>query len=460
MNQLIIKKPNWLQAVSLTQLLLLFFYLALNIINVGENGTALPLLAGFVALSGGVFFLYLFSNKIAIRLHFFIFLLFILWLALRAILDLGDIEHLKQLTVATTGGVLLFFLIGTFTKGALDIATHLSKDVFYIRFLVLIFLVINIIIFFSFKSKLLDRADIFFIEGVDGSYQRPGNFLIMLFIIVSFIFVYIFSHPISRRVVGFLFWLAIYSLSLVLALISSQMIGSNAATANLIAIYLLTVVLAMVGFNKKIRGRFLNNRLKLPLSKSAFLKTIKYSIVSLCGGVIIATLAIQITGFDISKTRALGFGSGTNSSVSSRFDILLETGADQMGYAPLLGNMNVAKLTTGVSGRTLHSFIPNVFAELGLVGLLIVLLLFFLIFKLLIKNIKQSPKDEAGYIKAITNTWLFFVLVFLFFYANLAVGKSWPVLWFYLGFAVSVFVFNKSVRKVKGNISNEVTAYG
>ena len=61
MNQFVIKKPNGLLVVSLIQLLLLFFYFTLNITNVGEMGTALPLLGGFVALAGGVFFLQLVS---------------------------------------------------------------------------------------------------------------------------------------------------------------------------------------------------------------------------------------------------------------------------------------------------------------------------------------------------------------------------------------------------------------
>ena len=75
-------------------------------------------------------------------------------------------------------------------------------------------------------------------------------------------------------------WLGIYSIGMVLAVISSQMIGSNAATANLLAIYLVTCVLALLIFNKNIRQAFYNKNLRLPLSKQTFKKLIKYAITA------------------------------------------------------------------------------------------------------------------------------------------------------------------------------------
>lgn len=432
--------------VSFIQLALLFGYLSLNIQNVGEMGTALPLLAGFVAIAGLLIFNQLIRFTLAVRLHLFVFLLLIGWVALRVIVDLGDMEHLKQLTVATTGGMLLFFLLGSFARQALNKLNQASLSRFYPKLLLLFFVFVSLAIFISFKSRLLDRTDIFYIEGVQGGYQRPGNFLIMLFIMASFAYLVLAAHPLTKGFIRFTAWLGIYTFGLVLALISSQMIGSNAATANLLAIYMMTSVISLLALSKRIRRRFDQGSLSLPLSKFALKKLFVYSGVTLFVALFLAIVAIQITGFDLSKTRAFGFGSGSNTSVNSRFDILLETGAAQMGYAPFLGNVNVAELTTGNAGRTLHNFMPNVMAELGLVGLILVFTLLLLSFASLIKNIKQATTTPNGFGTAVINFWLVFMLIWLFLYANISVGKSWSVIWFFVGFAVQVFVFDKSRR--------------
>lgn len=446
MHASIVKPEKMALFVSFLQLILLFGYLGLNIQNVGEMGIALPLLAGFVGISGLLVFNQLIRFTLVLRLHFFVFLFLISWIALRVIIDLGDMNHLKQLTVATTGGILLFFLIGSFARQALVKLNQAVSSRLYSKLLILLFALVSLAVFISFKGRLLDRPDIFYIEGVEGGYQRPGNFLIILFIMASFAYLALAAHPLTKGFLRFTIWLGIYTLGLVLALISSQMIGSNAATANLLAIYMMTSVISLLALSKRIRRRFDQGSLSLPLSKFALKKLFVYSGVTLFVALFLAIVAIQITGFDLSKTRAFGFGSGSNTSVNSRFDILLETGAAQMGYAPFLGNVNVAELTTGNAGRTLHNFIPNVMAELGLVGLILVLTILLLSFATLIKNLKQAPTNPNGFGIAVVNFWLVFVFIWLFLYANISVGKSWPVIWFFVGFAVSVFVFDKNRR--------------
>lgn len=447
MHASIVKPEKMALFVSFLQLILLFGYLGLNIQNVGEMGIALPLLAGFVGISGLLVFNQVIRLTLVLRLHLFVFWLLISWVSLRVIVDLGDMEHLKQLTVATTGGILLFFLIGSFARQALDKLNQAVSSRLYSKLLILLFALVSLAVFISFKGRLLDRPDIFYIEGVEGGYQRPGNFLIILFIMASFAYLALAAHPLTTGFLRFTIWLGIYTLGLVLALISSQMIGSNAATANLLAIYMMTSVISLLALSKRIRRKFNQGSLSLPLSKFTLKKLFVYSGVTLFVALFFAIIAIQITGFDLSKTRAFGFGSGSNISVTSRFDILLETGAAQMGYAPILGNVNVAEISTGDAGRTLHNFIPNVMAELGLVGLILVLAILLYSFAVLIKKIKQAPTNPSGFGMAVINFWLVFVFIWLFLYANISVGKEWPVMWFYLGFAVSVFIFNK--RQVK-----------
>lgn len=73
------------------------------------------------------------------------------------------------------------------------------------------------------------------------------------------------------------------------------------------------------------------------------------------------------------------------------------------------------------------------------------------------KSIKTASKEGKDLNQAIINLWLMFVLLFLFLYANLSVGKEWPVMWFYLGFAVRVFVFNED-RKLINNLPRALVA--
>jgi|GEM_PF-2432336 len=438
MSFLTIKKFSVNQAVAVFQVLLLLSYFILNIVNVGGMGTALPLLAGFVVLVGIGLFLQLWRGYLVVKLHFFVFLLFVAWLTVRVIVDLQDVEYLKQITVATTGGVLLFFLLGTFVRQALNKISLADKSGLAKR-LLFVFTLSSVFVFMGFQGKILEQSEIFYIEGVEGGYQRPGNFMIMLFLMASFLYLSIAAKFRTRKAATLLVWLAVYSAGMLFSLINSQLIGSNAATANILAIYLMTVVLSFLMFNAAIRYSFLNNYLALPLSRLSLKKIIKYSTCAALFGVVAGIALIQATGFDLNKTRAFGFGAGENSSLNSRIEILKETGAVQMGHSPFLGNVDVARLTTGEAGKTLHSFIPNVIAELGLLGLGVVILLFSLVLRSIIKATKQSAKTEHGFMQAMLNLWLLFVFIFLFLYANLAVGKEWPVLWFFLGFAVSVF---------------------
>lgn len=448
MNRLVIKKPSWLQIISLAQILLLLSYLALNIINIGESeGAGLLFLVTFVLLSPIILFIQFISKTIVIHPSLFFLLLFIVWLALRVMIDLSDIEYLKQVTIATTGGILLFFFIGIFSKQALENISKTNVSLLSTKIILLAFLAISFSIFYSLQARLLERVDIFFIEDVDGGYQRPGNFLIIAFIIVSFSYLSIISHQSVKGKVTLFFWLIIYSVGFITILISSQMFGSNTATANTAAIYLITVVLSSLSLNKKVRLAFLNNNIRSLFSKIFMINIVKYSLLLLSSIFIIAAIAIQLTGFDLNRARIFGFGTNNINSIDSRSSIFKETAIEQLSYAPIFGDINVARIVTGDSGSYLHNFLPNIMSELGLFGLLIVIIILFLVFSTLIKNIKNNSKDVIGFRKFIFNLWLFFILSFLLIYANIAVNKSWVVIWFYIGFAVNMISITTETNK-------------
>lgn len=443
MNLVKLKKSSIDRLLGLVQILLLFYYLALNVINVGEMGVALPLLIGFIGLGFCRLFLQSTYQSLAVSFHFFILLMFLIWLAIRVIIDLNDIEYLKQVTLGTTGGILLFFMIGSLARYSLNTIAITEKSLWAAKIILFIFLLFSFNVFVEFSSKIV-RIDILLIDDLEGGYQRPGNFFIIFFAMVSFVFLKLISQNFTKNLFSLIFWLTIYSAGVFLALISSQMIGSNAATANILVIYLITVVISIIGFNKKIRSYFLNSGVSLNFLNKIAKKNIHYSMMTIIVIFFISILALKVSDFDVNTMRAFGFGAGGNDSLISRFIIFKETAIDQMGYSPIFGNMNVAYLTTGNTGRYLHNFIPNIIAEMGLIGLIIILILILLVFKVVIKNMRMTSLDVQGFQEFIVNFWVFFILLFLFIYANIAVSKSWLVIWFFIGFSAPALVVNKN----------------
>ena len=175
-------------------------------------------------------------------------------------------------------------------------------------------------------------------------------------------------------------WLSVYSISTLVALTGSQLFGSNSATAVILGVYLVTLVMASLVVREGILVAYFRNQLALPWSKNLLSRLVLLISVTSLSVVILFAFVIIMTGIDIGSTRMLGFGAGSNTSISSRFEILMEVGLTHVGYAPVFGDFNVAYLTTGNAGHTLHSFFPFIMANLGVVGLLITFILFAVVF--------------------------------------------------------------------------------
>ena len=435
MQKGILNKSRILSLFVVLQLTSFLFYLNVNIVNVGEMGTALPLLVFYVGLSGVIFLALSLKRVLYIRVSLFIFLVFIIWVATRIIIDLGDMEYLKQITVATTGGILLFYLLGAFLGVSYQSALVQTGKNFFPKFLVFVFLCLMIWMLHNFSQRL--HPQLFYLLEVNGAYQRPGNFLSISFIVVSFFYLTFVLQRIEIKVgaLSVFFWFSIYTSSALMALAGSQLFGSNSATAVVLGVYLITLVMTLILPLKVIWLSYLKQDLALPWSKLFIKNLILMALLGLLIFIGLMMLIITVTGFDITSSRVLGFGSGTNNSLLTRIEILLETGTDQLSYAPFLGNINVAYLTTGNSGLTLHSFFPYVMANLGLVGLMIVLLLFTSVLMQLYRESRRGRYTGLyGYQANMIAVYSVFVFLYILFFANLATGVSWAVLWFVLGF--------------------------
>lgn len=436
-------KYSWqLKLLACLQLLAILIYLNANIVNVGGMGTALPLLAAYIGLSCLLIAMIWLQKTLYIRFHLLLFLLFIVWIAIRVVVDLGDVEYLKQITVATTGGMLLFYLLGAFLGVSYHSVFKQSSSLLVEKYFLIVFTLLIVWMLYNFSQRLHPR--LFYLQDVDGSYQRPGNFLSISFITISFIYLHLVLKRIGQAsgAIPTYFWLGLYSATTLMALVGSQLFGSNNATGVMLGVYLITLVMTLTVTKKHIWLNYLKQKISLPLSRRLVKQLVLMAILGLVLFVTLLVFVISVTEFDITSMRLLGFGSGSNNSLLTRIEILAETGANQLNYAPFFGNINVAYLTTGNAGRTIHSFFPFVMANLGVVGLIVVLALFFnVIMQLYRESNKAIEKSLSSYQSNMIGLYSLFILLYVLFFANLATGVSWVVLWFTLGFISKPFGF-------------------
>ncbi len=417
------------------QLATLLVYLKYNIVSIGSGGVALPVLALFVATSVVLFLALWMKDRLYVRPHLFLFLGLMAWVAFRVVYDLGDLDRLKALTIATTGGMLLFYLMGAALRVGYQQLVQDERGRWPITLALSLVVLLLVWILLEFSGRLHTRY--FLLTGIDGGYQRAGNFLALTFLVFSFLFILgtLKTQSLSSRLKSEVLWVTVYVAVAITMLGTAQLMGSKSATAVIAGVTVITLALAVFAPRKKAFLSYVRGRLALPLSKR-FLRSMALSaLVGLAAVALAVAALITVTGFELERLRVLGFGAGRITSLASRLDIMMEHGAAQLSYAPVLGNMNVAYLTTGNAGQTLHSFFPYVMANLGVVGLAFVLLLFLTVFLQLYRESKARPSDGVhAYRSNMIAIYSFLIILYLLVFANLATGVSWVVLWFALGF--------------------------
>ena len=96
------------------------------------------------------------------------------------------------------------------------------------------------------------RADIFYLDDINGEYQRAGNFLSIMFMVYSFCFFTLFNDGSllwrSLKNISLLFLYALVTFSVVLL---GQLIGSNSATGMTLGLGLITLLVVIGAPPKK-----------------------------------------------------------------------------------------------------------------------------------------------------------------------------------------------------------------
>lgn len=444
-------------ALSFFALILLDFYLKTNISGIGEQGINLPVLGLFVVL-GGVLFLWRASTAQSIVIHCstWFLLLFLAYFILRIGIDIGSIDRLKAYTLATSGGVILFYILGTLVaivigqhqKNAAQVKNYVKYfALFFIGYLMVSYWLL-LSVFFELGSRL--RTDILLIEDTGGAYQRPGNFLVIGYLLLITLYAQFISLKQAKKS---LFWVrlssaAVFTLFIIYTLTSlliAQMIGSNNATVLIAGLGLIVISILILLWLKSVH-KYLSVK-PLTFTRLTFGKiSLRLALFSVLALVILVGVILSVSsylGIDLTMTRLGGFGSGEVSSVSSRL-ALLDSFAVQFAYSPFFGNMNVDCLTNRC-GAYVHSVAATLLTHTGFIG-------FFLFTFYLVLAYKERFKFNTPHqSKTFLTMNIFNLYTILFFTAILLIGVLatsliWATLWFAMGLFMAGVVFRNGYR--------------
>ncbi len=434
---------------NVIQIMVFIFYFYFNIINIGEEGQKIELLMFFVAITIVMFFLRSFNEEVVIKIHLLLFLMLIIWISIRVLTDKDDLDFLKQITIATTGGMFLFYCLGV----ALSISFYRMlyiENAFHPEWINIIILCAYMILSFSVLTIFYENMseDHFYLKNINGLYQRPGNFLSIIFIFISYIYFFVsLSGFLNKRKIGILALVVflLYSISAIVNIVCSQLLGSNSATGVIVFIYVLTIALMFYSCSDKMIELFYLKGSRVYFSFFALRRLFLISISMAISFIIVLLVASNIINFNLNKLNVFGLGAGEITSLTSRFDILASAGLEQMSFSLFWGNIDVAYLTTGNSGKTLHNFFPFIIANLGVFGFLIVLMLFLFVFYEYVKSIilDCNLSGLLIYKNSVLNFYSLLVFAFLVIFANFTTDVSWIVLWFFIGFSTRPIMLEK-----------------
>lgn len=415
-------------------LCVLLLYLFTNIMFIGEGSLSLELLAFSVIIGAVLIILEMFSRqKIYIKKSFLFLVMFFTCYISNIILNRPN--DLKAMAIATTGGIILFYILGSllsinflYIKEKVLISNKLL-NVF--NFFYLIFSIIFIILLLNtFTTHLATvRSDLFLVAG-NADYQRPGSFLSISFYIYSFIFAFfLFTNKYAKKNKTLILILFVfYCVAAIVGMALSQLFGSNNALVNIGGCLFATVIFFISIRSKTIEKRVSNT--KLNIKKIVFgklgKKLFSFVLVAFFIFLVVFIVAVNMLDVDLNKLRIIGFGKSEVTSLASRL-ALLDNFFVHFGFNPIFGNMSVDKLTTG-EGSYVHSFVLSLLTHLGIIG-------FILFFTYLFIAIKEVFNNKNNFY--VNNLLLLYKLVVfagIFAIATVSVFITWVPLWFLLGF--------------------------
>lgn len=381
------------------------------------------------------------AQYIKIKKSFWFLLLFFVYLIVNTVITYS--EYTKIVVY-----LIICFIIGSFISVNLSNIKNIFmldekvKKVFIFCFFIYVFLV-GILLILTFIISLSNiRDDFYLITNTGNFYQMAGYFLSIIFLVYSFLMVFLFSIEEKMSKIQSFWIFSTYVIFSVLAVFLVQLIGSNTGLINILGLLLANLTFYIL-INLKINNTLKNIEINFKvLFFSKLTKKILFSII--ISIVIILCLFLIVTymfNLELYKFRIFGLGEvGINSigekefihnplvttSVTSRID-LFDNFIIHFSSNPIFGNMYIDYLTTG-PGTYVHSFPFSIISHLGIVG--------FTLFSLYVIFAVKEMFNNTNSNKYFENLWKFYsIMVFSGFLLIATVGTFFVyiVIWFLMG---------------------------
>ncbi|MDP0589319.1 MAG: hypothetical protein QS748_09070 [Candidatus Endonucleobacter bathymodioli] len=386
------------------------------------------------------------SNKICIRRSAVVLILFLIYTSNRIIIDIEDISRLKHYLLANYGGMITFYVLGSFLTLVLNYFIHIvSNDKNELKKIVYIYL-----LYILSHSYFLIDAYGHSIQGVTSNvfvringwnYQRSASFLMINFIFSSVLFIYIRLLSQDRFKKTILLSSMILYMNMLIAMVLSLLIGSNNGAVTITGILFLTMLIQIsLSFKEHSYILFKYNLKPQSLFFGLASRKLYASMfILLVSFILCASLVMFFITIDLSTFRLFGSVTGHISSVTSRIE-LLSNFLVQFNVSPIFGNIIVDRLTTG-DGTYVHSTIASLLTHLGLIGFFIFMLYIILSFKELYRG-KQ-------YLFVTNGLRIYSTLLFMgvFLIAFTSVFFTWHPLWFLFGCIFPALYIENGTRK-------------
>lgn len=358
-----------------------------------------------------------------------VIILFLYFFVMRSLIDL-ETARAKELIIGTTGGILLFYLLGVFFGFIFNALTKLHPNesdtrlnFVYVSMSALIFISYAVFVLSSGSSTEIAKLFI----SADGSYQRKGSLLVLLYIVYSLLFLSVRNRNSFWKYTNLIFFIT----NTLILLFYAQFVRSNSGFASIILILLSMTYLEFVTIKGKKMVRF--------ITASYFLIAILVPIL-----VIINPLDRMDISYYLSHLRIIGYGKFEFSSITSRIDLLTYM-PDQMQYGLIFGDLN-SDLKSGNQGKYPHNLLFNSLTHLGIFGFALMLTI---LFSLLVRNgLFSVSRATGGYRSGEWSKKFHFVhtlpviLIALFFQTI-----TWAPFWFILGVYVPVFKLRRNLNE-------------
>jgi len=421
-------------AMGVLCLVLLAIWMAGNIADPTGGSVNLGALAGGLLVGAALILEAWRRRSLVIRPWAAPLLLFLAWFVIRWVVDVGDPASIKAVTVATTGGVLLYLLLGVVAGVAIESLAGASGSsprmlragiAAWIAMLTLLATWMLVQMWVLRGSESGGRL----VLDTQGRYQRPGNLLILMVAVASCGTIAFLRPATRRRLVPAMSMVVLTLLIALSAALFAQFFGSNMAAVAALGIAVTTVAAVAAG-PVWARRRAVFEAMTRGLVGSVF----AIGLLLAVGALALATFSIE---FD--RLRITGYGSGAIRSVESRLE-LWENFPRHFADSPVLGNMAVDAETTG-RGTYVHGVFGMLLTHTGVIG--------FVLFGtavvsaacwLLRRPIRPAPFDRPS-IERAESLHAATMLIAIVGLAGLGTAITWAPMWFVLGLTAPPVAF-------------------